>query len=291
MQMLNNCVIPTSFTLTRKGKVFLLLKEEYKDQLLGLGIEVPEDFLMKSPETTFHLGGRRPHPSIPMKDGKRVVFRSYSHGGLFRAFTRNLYFLGSRSFQELALTEEIRVRGIPTTQPVGAIHRFLFFRFYKAYFLSLEIPHALNLIQFFQKIGPHPSPQDLILKRQMIRSAGLLLRQFHQSGIFHGDLQLKNILVSGDHPLLIDFDRSYRRPVLSAGERAKNLFRLNRSAEKWRLLGLPVTRTDFCRFFSAYAERDLEIRELMRRKLGTYRIRILFYRLGWFLEKILRGKG
>jgi serine/threonine protein kinase len=289
--MLKGFIIPASFSLINKGKVLLLLKEEYKDHLLGLGIEGPEDFPKKSHGTTFHLGGRRPHPSIPMTGGKRVVFRSYSHGGLFRAFTRNLYLFGSRSFQELALTEEIRSCGIPTLQPLGAIQRFVFFRFYEAYFLSLEIPHAMDLVQFFQRIGPHPTPQDLILKRKMIRSAALLLRQFHQSGVFHGDLQLKNILVSGDQPLIIDFDRSYRKPGLSAKERAKNLFRLNRSAEKWRHLGLPVTRTDLWRFLGAYTDDDPGILKLMRRKLRTYPIRIFVYRIGWMLEGILRGKS
>jgi len=267
-----------------------LLSEEYKDQLLRLGIEDPEDFLKKSPGTTFYFGGRRPHPSIPMSDGKRVVFRSYSHGGLFRPFTRNRYLFGSRSFRELTLTEEIRSCGIPTIQPLGAIHRFVFLRFYKAYFLSLEIPHAMDLVQFFQKTGPRPTFEDLSRKRRMIRFVGLLLCQFHRSGIFHGDLQLKNILVSGEQPLLIDFDRSYRKPSLSARERAKNIFRLNRSAEKWRRLGLRVTRTDLWRFFLAYAEDDPEIQKLMRKKLRTYSIRIFVYRFGWMLERVLGGK-
>ena len=290
MQMLKDFTIPISFSLTRKGKVLLLLREEYEDRLLRKGIEDPEDLAKRSPEVTFRFGGRRPHPSIPIGDGRRVVLRSYSHGGLFRALTRNLYFFGSRSFRELALTEEIRSRGIPTVQPVGAIHRFVFFHMYMAWFLSLEIPHAMDLIQFFQEIGPHPSPQDLSLKRKIIRSAGILLRQFHQSGVFHGDLQLKNILVSGDQLLLIDFDRSCLRPKLSARERAKNLFRLNRSAEKWRYLGLPVTRRDLWRFFSAYAEGDLEIRELMRSKLRIYSIRTFFYRFSWAIERFLGGR-
>ncbi len=287
--MLRNFVIPASFSLIRKGKVLLLLNEEYKDQLLGLGIGDPEEFMKNPLGATFCLGGRRPHPSIPLKNGKRVVFRSYSHGGLFRVLTRNLYFWGSRSFDELTLTENIRLRGVPTIQPIGAIHQFVFWRFYKAYFLSLEIPDAPDLIRFFQELGPHPSPENLMLKRKMIRAAGLLIRQFHQSGIFHGDLQLKNILIAGNRPLLIDFDRSYRRPSLSAEERAKNLFRLLRSAKKWKCLGLPVTRTDFCRFFSAYAQGDSEIEDLIRKKLRTYRVRTFFYRLGWAFERIWGG--
>jgi hypothetical protein len=121
----------------------------------------------------------------------------------------------------------------------------------------------------------------------MIRSVGLLIRQFHQAGFFHGDLQLKNILAAGDQLLLIDFDRSYRKPTLPVKERMKNLLRLNRSVEKWRRLGLPITRTDRWRFFLAYAGDDKKIRVAMAKTLRSYSLRFLFYRLGWAVEKIL----
>jgi 3-deoxy-D-manno-octulosonic acid kinase len=294
--MFKNITIPPSFSLIRKGKVFLLLKEEYKDFLLQQGIEDLKTFLKRHRQTTLYLSGRTPHPSIPINDGKRMILRQYSHGGIFRPLTRNTYLFGSRSFRELALTEEIRSCGIPTIQPIGAIHRPILLPLYQAYFLSLEAPRATDLIQYFQEIGPHPVVEKLSLKRKTIRSAGLLLQKFHQAGFFHGDLQLKNILVAGDQLLLIDFDRSYRKKVLSIRERMKNLLRLNRSAEKWIQQGLPITRTDRWRFFLAYGGDDVKVRESMKRTLRTYSIRFLFYRCGWTLEKILgswdsRGQG
>jgi len=105
----------------------------------------------------------------------------------------------------------------------------------------------------FPRNRANPSRENISSKRKKIRSVGHLIRQFHEAGFFHGDLQLKNILAAGDQLLLIDFDRSYRKSALSTRERMKNLLRLNRSAEKWRRLGLPVTRTDRWRFFLAYA--------------------------------------
>jgi hypothetical protein len=67
----------------------------------------------------------------------------------------------------------------------------------------------------------------------------------------------------------------------------KNLLRLNRSAEKWRQLGLQITRTDRWRFFLAYAGEDVMIRKAMERAIRTYSMRYLFYRCGWGLEKTL----
>ena len=281
--------IPSSFSLIKKGKTSILVKEEYKNLLLRQGIEDFEIFLKRNRQSSNYLKGRALHPSIPIREGERVVIRQYFHGGLFRNFTRNLFLFGSRSFRELALTEEIRSYGIPTIQPIAAIHRFILPPFYQAYFLSLEIPNSKDLIQYFREIGTRPSRENIVLKRKMIRSAGLLLRKFHQSGFFHGDLQLKNILVAGDQPFLIDFDRSYRKRTLSIRERMKNLLRLNRSVEKWRCLGLPINRTDRWRFFLAYAGEDVTIRNAMESAIRTYSIRYLFYRCGWLLEKIVRS--
>jgi len=66
-----------------------------------------------------------------------------------------------------------------------------------------------------------------------------------------------------------------------------NLLRLNRSVEKWKRSGLPITRTDRWRFFLAYAGEDKKIREAMENTLRTYSLRFLFHRLGWAVEKIL----
>jgi tRNA A-37 threonylcarbamoyl transferase component Bud32 len=280
--------IPPSFSMIEKRKVTLLLKNEYKNLLLKQGIDDLKAFL-KNRQTSHYLKGRTLHPSIPLEKGKKMVLRKYSHGGLLRTITGNLYLFGARSFRELALTEEIRTSGIPTIPSIGAIHHLIFKPFYQAYFLSLEVPQAMNLIQYFQEIGAHPSHENLFLKRKTIQAIGILIRQFHQSGFFHGDLQLKNILVSGDQILLIDFDRSYRKPMLSIQERMKNLLRLNRSVEKWKSPGLPITRTDRWRFFLAYAGEDKKIRMSMERALRSYSIRFLFYRFGWALERIVGG--
>jgi len=289
--MFKNIQIPPLFSLVEKGKVSLLLKEEYKTLLLEQGIDDLKTFIKKTSQTSRYLKGRTPHPSIPLEDGKRMVLRQYSHGGLLRAITGNLYFFGARSFRELMLTEEIRSCGIPTISSIGAIHHLILSPFYQAYFLSLEVPRAMDLIQYFQEMGAHPSRKNLSLKRKTIRSVGLLIRQFHQAGFFHGDLQLKNILVAGDQLLLIDFDRSYRKTTLSVPERMKNLLRFNRSVEKWKRLGLPITHTDRWRLFQAYAGDDKKIREAMKKALRIYSLRFLFYRFGWTLEKIVNRSG
>ncbi len=285
--MFKHIPIPPFFSLIRKGRVFALLKDGYKDVLLKQGIDDPKTFLKNNSQSLHYHKGRTLHPSVSLGDGKRMVLRQYSHGGLLRAVTGSLYCLGARSFRELTFTEEIRSCGMPTVEPIGAIHQITRFPFfYRAYLLTLEVPGALNAIQYLEKMGENPSRDTLRHKRKMIGRSGLLLRQLHQSGFFHRDLQLKNILVAEDRILIIDFDRSYRKSILSTAARVKNLLRLNRSVEKWRRFGLPITRTDCWRFFSTYVGEDREIRRAMERTLRTYSLRSLFNRFGWTLEKL-----
>lgn len=284
-------VVPKSFSLIKKGETYLLLREEFKDLLLQQGIEDIEGFLERNRQVSRYLEGRTSHPSVSLEDGKRIVFRHYTHGGLLGAMLGDRYLFGSRSFEELTLTEEIRSCGIPTVQPVGAIHRSTLPPFYQAYLFSLEIPHAKNLIQYFQESASHPAPEYLSQKRKFIRMAGLLLRKFHQAGFFHGDLQLKNILVAEDEVFLIDFDRSYRKLSLALKEKMRNLLRLNRSVEKWKHRGLPVTRTDRWRFFKTYAGNDQEILVAIKRSFRMYSMRLFLYRLRWTLERVLGFQG
>ncbi len=277
--------VPPTYALIRKEGLSLLLKEEYSEALLRQGIEDFEDYLARHAKPSLHLTGRTSHFLVSLKDEQGVVIRRYSHGGLLRAFTGDLYLFGSRGFQELALTEEIRASGISTVQPVGAVHQSVFPFFYRAYFLSLEIPQAKDLAGRLLEIGPRPFPDALVQKREMIRRVARLVRRFHQAGFVHGDLQLKNILVAGGQPFLIDFDRSYRKRTLTVKDRMDNLLRLDRSVEKWRRKGLPVTKTDRWRFFLAYSGGDEVTRAGLEEALRARAIRFFPHRCLWAIQE------
>ncbi|MBM4341171.1 MAG: hypothetical protein FJ110_16700 [Deltaproteobacteria bacterium] len=287
--MFKNISIPISYSLIQRGKTYLLLHNDYKDTLLQQGIEEINTFLTRNAQEIRYLDGRTPHPSIPIGDDKRIILRKYSHGGLLRFLNRDLFLSGARSFQELDLTEEVRSSGIPTLQPIGAIHQVVFWPFYRAYFLSLEISNAKDLIHYFMENRSTYSHESLLHKRKTIKVVGLLIRQFHQAGFYHNDLQLKNLLVVEDRVLIIDFDRSYRKPKLSRRERIRNLLRLNRSVEKSKRSGLPITRTDRLRFMKAYAGEDLKILKKIQKALWIHSAGLFFHRIGWAIGKIVRS--
>lgn len=279
---------PSGFLLIKKGKLSILVRNDYKTWMLDFCEKNLTDLFHSSKEPPHYFEGRKRYPTIMFPDGKRGVVRQYSHGGLLRFFTGDLFIFGARSFHELILTEEIRQSGIPTVKPIAAIHQTLAPPFYRPYLLTLEVPSALNLVQYLAKLGSIPNRDALLHKRKIIRSAGHLLRKFHRAGFYHRDLQLKNLLVSGDEVLIIDFDRSYRKASLTPGERIKNLLRLNRSADKWKDFGLSISQTDRLRFLHAYAGGDKKIFEEFRKALLLYSVSLFFHRLVWKIQKFLK---
>ena len=289
--MSKTVLVPPSYGLIHERGHLILIKDGYRDLLVRQGIADFRTFLNQHGQTSTRLKGRTPLLSVLLESGEKVVVRPYSHGGLFRRFTRHLFLTGSRSFQELALTEEIRSSGIPTVQPVGAVHCRTLPFFYRAFLLTLEIPGAEDLPHYLTRTGSSPSPESLSEKRETIRSVGRLVQQFHRQGFYHRDLQLKNILVAERTPLLIDFDRCYRKKGLTIREMTRNILRLDRSVEKWKRVGVALSKTDRLRFFLAYAEGNQEMKETLAKAVRYRGPRLFIHRLFWALQTGITGFG
>jgi tRNA A-37 threonylcarbamoyl transferase component Bud32 len=54
----------------------------------------------------------------------------------------------------------------------------------------------------------------------------------HRSGVWHADLQAKNLLVVNDSPYVIDLDQSRVGSPVGTMQRNRNLLRFRRSLEK-----------------------------------------------------------
>ena len=289
-------MLPQGFSLIKRGRTELVIRDHYKDRLMEREIHNPEALFLRQWEKAQFMEGRGLLVSIPM-DGKgpeRMVIRHYEHGGIFRALTRDLFVVGSRPFQELIVTEMARKAGLPTMEVLVAIKRWVFWPFYKGDLVSKEIPNSVDLIQYFIRLGKTRVQKRLGEKRELIRLAGRLVREMHEVGIYHCDLHLKNFIVEmgGGAPgslHIIDFDRSKVIHPLKSNKWFANLLRLDRSMEKWRLKGLWITRTDRLRFLRSYLEGDQERKAFIRTYLRKYPRRRRRYRIGWAIERFLYG--
>jgi tRNA A-37 threonylcarbamoyl transferase component Bud32 len=281
------------FHRVREGRTQILVDPGFWKRIRTMGLERVGEVLEKAqidPERggrqglrVFCPGGRR---------GDRFVIRHYGRGGLLRRILGDRFILGSRPFQEMLITEEIRKRGVPTAQVVAALCHRSWGPFYRGELITKEIPGARDLCAFLSDFGEFRSKKAVALKRETARQAARAVRAMHDQGVSHGDLNLKNLLVQtstrrGPKVYIIDFDRSKCVPGLSTQSKIKNIFRLNRSVEKWKAQGLRIRYTDKARFFRAYARGDADMILSVRRYLRNYRLVTLGYQIGWLIDRLL----
>lgn len=157
---------------------------------------------------------------------QQYVLRHYRRGGMVGNISQDRYFyLGrhrSRCWQEFHLLSEIVKRGLPAPVPIAArmVRDGLF---YQADLITLRIPHARDLSQLLVKQR---------LSVDVWQQVGYVIREFHDAGVDHSDLNIHNIMLDKDGQVwIIDLDKSHLRKKNGRWAKA-NLERLYRSLEK-----------------------------------------------------------
>lgn len=157
--------------------------------------------------------------------GQDMVLRHFHRGGLVGRINRDLYLRvwaeRSRSFREFDLLCEMHAEGLPVPLPVAA--QFIpLGPVYRADIITQRIPDA------------HPL-QDILcekaLSSHLWKDIGAHVRTLHDHGVFHSDLNCRNIMLDADNGIwFIDFDKCEKRAMGSWTQ--ANLDRLHRSFKK-----------------------------------------------------------
>ncbi|MDH5471746.1 MAG: 3-deoxy-D-manno-octulosonic acid kinase [Gammaproteobacteria bacterium] len=155
------------------------------------------------------------------------VLRHYRRGGFVSRFINDTYWCptlnSSRSWHEWNLLKELYNSGLPVPKPVAAcINRA--FGFYQADIIIEKIPDTQTLAEILeQRQLPHDQWKKI----------ASTIKQFHDHGVYHADLNANNILLDKNNEIfIIDFDRGQIKKHGSWKE--TNLARLKRSLVKLR---------------------------------------------------------
>ncbi|WP_144211678.1 3-deoxy-D-manno-octulosonic acid kinase [Shewanella donghaensis] len=156
---------------------------------------------------------------------QRWVLRHYWRGGLIEKFSRDAYvFTGmarTRAVAELALLEKLYDEGLPVPRPIAAnVERFGIW--YRADLIIELIDGAKDLVAYLSKVA---------MNDQQWQQLGAVIATFHNRGVYHADLNAKNILLATEQFYLIDFDRGAIKTPAKQWQQA-NLSRLLRSFNK-----------------------------------------------------------
>ena len=157
--------------------------------------------------------------------GKTGIIRRHLRGGVMRRLLYDRYLLRNRPLREFETHQEVAARGVAAPLALGVRweRRFLWYRGA----LATELVAGADLDAYLHDVTV--SWDD---KTAMLRKCGALVRHMHAQGVYHADLQIKNIFIGSDGPVLLDFDSARLRASLSRIARARNLLRLRRSFEK-----------------------------------------------------------
>ncbi|MBI2421710.1 MAG: hypothetical protein HYV27_02690 [Candidatus Hydrogenedentes bacterium] len=158
--------------------------------------------------------------------GATVVLRRYRRGGLMQHLLHDRY-LGNRPLAEFNVWHAAESAGLPVPALVGVawLKRGLFYQGA----IATALVEAKPLLDLVNISGKNVDALG--------RECGHAIRRMHDAGIWHADLQVKNILIHGAKALLIDFDAAKQVDSMRRTQRWRNLYRLRRSCEKHGLPG------------------------------------------------------
>ena len=166
-------------------------------------------------------GGRGALMRFQYEQGWGVV-RRYLRGGVARHFVKEAHVLVNRPLRELRILAYLFQSGTAVPEPLGVCwdRRGLLVR-------GALATHEVEAVTLLESLAQADVERSDVLGR-----CGELVREMHDQGVSHADLQVRNILVGPERLYLVDFDGARRVKRLSSVERARNLFRLQRSIEK-----------------------------------------------------------
>lgn len=167
-----------------------------------------------------------------------IVLRHYLRGGWAATFSRQSYFYtgvsNSRPFREYHVLMELYAKGLPVPRPVAALcqHHGVIST---GAIMTACIPSTNTLADI---LSGGDAVEDIWTK------VGRCIRKFHDAGLWHADLNARNILLDANLEVyLIDFDRARfnpGKPVNGEG----NLNRLKRSLQKlWSPEKMPALQS------------------------------------------------
>jgi len=222
-------VLPTGFAKLTDGNGNRMIVRQAHQREIGFDICLSQRG--KTEESAYE--GRGALRAVRLSDGETALVRQYRHGGTFRSLTGTWFFSWPpRPFRELVITEELRRRGLPTVEVYAACVSRGFGPFYLGWFVTKELRGAVDLWSalrggLLKQLGEEAT----------LRAVAASIRAMHREGVYHSDLNLKNILVrqesAGVASYIIDFDKAKLFLGKLPSELAKkNLDRLLRSVRK-----------------------------------------------------------
>ena len=201
-----------------EGRV-ALVRHDYADTMADLffGPGIAHEVARQS--------GRGSVYTFDLADGKGIL-RPYRRGGVLAKFREDRYWRSNRPLKELIILEHAFRHALPVPQPLGVL-----WEKHGQSYTGAIATRFLPGVTLQDWAGAHTIEEET----STLLQCGRAIREMHNAGIYHADLQIRNIVVGDGHVYIIDFDKSSRIDPFADLPRARNMLRLRRSIEKNKL--------------------------------------------------------
>lgn len=153
--------------------------------------------------------GRGPTFGVPLPEcGVRVVVRRARHGGLLAPLLRDVYLPPTRAPRELAMSLFLRRLGVATPAVIGYVTYSAGPLLLRVDVMTTELPNAGDLGDFLAQTAARAE------RLEAWRATARLLQRLAQTGVWHPDLNAKNVLILP--PAAGGDDAGSARPVHTA---------------------------------------------------------------------------
>jgi len=286
---------PPGFALIRDSHTTVVVREDYKAELLLQGIDNPEKLRALCRDSAARYSGRGATPAIPItgRPSERMIIKNYRRGGLLRFLVRDLYWGDSRPIKELCVGAAALQAGIPTAAVLAAVAFRVVGPFYRGYLITRELSGCKDLSAFLNTGSAESAEEKFRQRRTLLARAARAIRVMHDRGFYHGDLNLKNILIDAEHRntvYIIDWDKSQEQEHISLLQRSNNMVRCCRSMVKLRRQGLALTERDQLFFLASYWGEDKNIEKRLRRDFARMQRFLWLRKLRWAIERVLGNR-
>ncbi len=194
--------------------------------------------------------------------GRPLVVRQFVHGGLLGHLWGTLFLSSRPMLRELRVTLHGLSRAVPTCRPAALRLERVVGPVLRGHYITEEIEGAENLLEFCRRRLATAWGYSPAERQALAAAVARTIAAMHHAGIYHGDLNLKNLLVAATHGraevYVVDFKKARLMDRVPFRARLRNLARLDRSVVKWRESRQAVTVSDRLRVLRDYLQAEPE---------------------------------